>query len=318
MSKVPLTLCSIFSVFSSMIAWEKEYDLKDLWLEKDPAKRIILQDHMQQWSDRTLKAEFDKFNADPNIKTKNKLLRFYDQSFDRLLQQIPKEKPAPGTVVIWYLYNMGFIIKTPTVCFGVDIHHRNAVKLEPLLDFLVTTHNHMDHYSMPLMRAMNAADKPVVSNFFPNAYYTKAAEKTHEIKGITIHCGEADHNQKLRKFTMPMEIICPTGNRKFVFFTSGDTGNHSFLKIKSEAADLYCVHPRNCMSAIDAAKQVNAKLTFIVHLHELSHEYNKWRWKFQDGRDELKIFQENNRAAYVPVWGEKFIWDGKKIHGVQY
>ena len=212
---------------------------------------------------------------------------------------------------------MGFVIKTPTVCFGVDIHHRNAEKLEPMLDFLVTTHNHMDHYSMPLMRAMNAAGKPVVSNFFPNPYYTKAAEKTHEIKGITIHCGEADHNQRLRKFTMPMEIICPTGDKKFVFFTSGDCGDHTFLKAKSKEVDLYSVHPRCGMSAIDAAKQVNAKLTFIVHLYELSHEFNKWRWKFQDGKDEVEIFKKDSYKAYVPVWGEKFIWDGIKTEGCQ-
>ena len=33
---------------------------------------------------------------------------------------------------------------------------------------------------------------------------------------------------------------------------------------------------------------------------------------FEDGRKEIRIFEADNRLAYVPVWGEKFIWDGSK------
>ena len=249
-------LCVLFGFCSSALATEKNFDLKELWSEQDQKQRIVLQDYMQKLIDKTMKAEFEKFDDNRNETTKNPVLIHYDQTLDHLLKQIPETKPVPGTVVIWYLYNLGFIIKTPTACFGVDIHHRRAELLEPYLDFLVVTHNHNDHYSMPLLRAMTAAKKLVISNFFPNAGYTKASEQTHVVKGITIHCGESDHNNILKRFTMPMEIICPTGKQNFVFFTSGDTFHHRFLNKKSEAIDLYAVHPYCGMEAIEAAKAV--------------------------------------------------------------
>ena len=301
----------------SLFAENSTLNLTDLWLEQDTKKRMELQDYMQTLVDKTLSAEYRKFFENSSSSTDNKVLQYNDAALDRILKQLPAEKPAPGTVTIWYLYNMGFVIKTPTTCFGVDINHRRGDKLEPYLDFLVVTHNHSDHYTLSLMRAMSANKKLVISNFFPNAGYTKAASMTHKIKDVTVHCGEADHNRILKKFTMPMEIICPTGDRNFVFFTSGDTFRHSFLEKKSDKIDLYAVHPFNGMKAIEAAKKLDAKLTFIVHLHEMNHEYNKWRWKYADGRWQLDVFRENNRNAYIPVWGEKFIWDGSTIRTVQ-
>lgn len=317
MKKNPFLLGAFLTTCAAIFAKDKMPDLRNLWEEQDINKRMALQDYMQTVIDKTLTAEYMKFFENVSETTKNPVLLFYDQTLDRIIQQIANEKPAPGTVSIWYLYNMGFIIKTPTVCFGVDINHHRGLKLEPYLDFLVITHNHNDHYTIPLMHAMTANKKMVISNFFPNPGYTKAASKTHEIKGVTIHCGESDHNRFLKKFTMPMEIVCPTGNRKFVFFTSGDTCHHSFLERKSDKIDLYAVHPYNGMIALEAAKKIDADLTFIVHLHEMTHEYNKWRWKYADGRRVLNDFQKQNRKAYIPVWGEKFVWDGTKVLVIQ-
>ena len=313
MKKIPYILGTFLTGFAAVFAKDKMPDLRNLWKEQDMKKRMALQDYMQTIIDKTLTADYMKYFENRKSAAVNPIFRYLDQSLDRILEQLPKEKPAPGTVVIWYLYNMGFIIKTPTVCFGVDINHRNAELLEPYLDFIVGTHNHNDHYTIPLMQKMNAAGKLVITNYFPNPGYTKAESYTHTVNGVTIHCGESDHNPRLKKFTMPMEIICPTGDRNFVFYTSGDTYHHSFLKPVTDAVDLYVVHPYCGMSAAEAAKQVNAKLTLVVHLHEMTHEYNKWRWKYADGRNTLELLQKENRNAYIPVWGEKFIWDGKTL-----
>ncbi len=284
-------------------------DFSSLWKKGTVgAERQKLLDAFQAVVDKTPKAVFDGFDDDPAQKTDNPVLKYYDMSLERLLRDIPAEKVQPGSVAIWYLYNMGFVVKTPDACFGVDIHHRNAVKLEPLLDFLLVTHNHNDHWSMPLLGAMGRAKKPIISNFHPNNYYTKAKSFTHEIKGIVIHCGEADHNSRLRKFTMPMEVVCPTGDTRFVLFTSGDCCDHSFLEKKSGAVDLYMVHPCCGMVAAEAAKRLAAKMTFIVHLQELGHEINVYRWPFTVGDDELAAFRSIGYGAYMPVWGEKFIW----------
>lgn len=291
--------------------------LQELKFEKDPEKRKVLQDKMQNFADRTTKSEFDRFDSDRSVKTANPLLKLYDSALDHVKQDIAESTVKPGNITFWYLYNMGFIIKTPTVCFGVDIHHRRAVELAELLDFLVITHNHTDHHWLPLLYKMTAQEKPVVSNFFTNPFYTKATEYTHNISGVTIHCGEADHNRVLKKFTMPMEIICPTGDKNFVFFTSGDCWNESFLNKKSEKIDLYAVHPYCGMKALNAAKKLTPQMTFLVHLHEMSHEINRWRWSFDDGRREQNNFIQADMPSYIPVWGEKFTWDGEKISTCQ-
>lgn len=288
-------------------------DFQKMYLEPDGKNREKLQDIMQAVIDKTPKKEFDAFDDDPKAKTANPVLKYYDHVLERLAADIPATPVKPGNAVIWYLYNMGFVIKTPTACFGIDIHHRHAEKLEPMLDFLAITHNHDDHYSLPLMGKMGRNQKLIVSNFYPNSGYTKAVEFTHKIKDVTIHCSEADHNQRLRKFTMPMEFVCPTGDKNFVFFTSGDCFSHEFLNKKSDKIDLYAIHPRCGMIPVSAAQRLNPELTFIVHLQELGHEINVYRWQFSVGREELSEFKKINKKAYVPVWGEKFLWDGEKI-----
>ncbi|MBR2509482.1 MAG: MBL fold metallo-hydrolase [Lentisphaeria bacterium] len=293
------------------------YNFKDMQFETDIAKREKMQDAMQNVIDKTTQKEFDQFDNNPNSKTANPVLKYYDQSLERLVKDIPATQVKPGTAAIWYLYNMGFVIKTPEVCFGIDIHHRHADKLASFLDFIAVTHNHNDHYSMPLLGKISAAQKTVISNFFPNPGYTKAAEFTHNIKGVTIYCGEADHNDRLKKFTVPMEFVCPTGDKKFVFFTSGDCFSHEFLNRKSEKIDLYVLHPRCGMTPVNAVQKLNPELTFIGHLQELGHDINVWRWQFAVGRHEVAELKKINHKAYVPVWGEKFIWDGEKIIGCQ-
>ena len=114
-----------------------------------------------------------------------------------------------------------------------------------------------------------------------------------------------------------MEIILPTGNKNFVFYTSGDCCDESFLKLKSEKVDLYAVHPFCIMKAVNAAERLSAQMTFIAHLHEMGHDVNRWRWSFENGRNEEQIFSQKKMSSYLPVWGEKFIWDGEKITGCQ-
>ncbi len=300
--KLLYVVCAAFPVFA------KAENFESLRTERDNAKREKLQDLMQSMIDKISKKEFDDFNEDPQKTTGNPVLKFYDSTLEYLLKDIPETEVKPGSAVVWYLYNMGFVIKTPTVCFGVDIHHRHAEKLDKLLDFVAVTHNHSDHYSIPLLKSMNLLRKPVISNFFPNFGYTKAVEFTHNIKGVTIHCSEADHNSYLKRFTMPMEFVCPTGDKEFVFFTSGDCFSHEFLNKKSDHIDLYVLHPRCGMIPVEAVKKLNPELTFIGHLQEMAHDVNKFRWEFSVGRHEVNELKKINKKAYVPVWGEKFIF----------
>ena len=93
------------------------------------------------------------------------MLAFYRLSLDHVINAIKTTTVENGTTCIWQLYNMGYIVKTPTTCFGIDINHRWAEKLEPYLDFLCVTHKHQDHYNTALINAMLNAGKPVYSNW---------------------------------------------------------------------------------------------------------------------------------------------------------
>lgn len=287
-----------------------EEDFKLLWQLKHPSvEGEAILDALQSCADHTTAAEFEAFDAGSTAAGENVLLRFYDLAFEKVLRELAETTPAPGSVVLWHLYNLGYVVKTPSACFAADIHHRMAEKLLPFLDFIIVTHNHDDHYNLALLNKMTEAEKPVVSNFFPNPFYTKASEWTYSMPGgITLRCGEADHNSRLRKFTMPVELICPTGDTACVIYSSGDCYSHECLAPKSEAVDIYIIHPRCGMKPIEGVKKVNARLTLVSHLLEMSHEIDLYRWPYAFGREVAESLQKINREACFPVWGQKIVW----------
>ena len=93
------------------------------------------------------------------------ILQFYNLALEKLMREIPATKVNNEEIAVWQLYNMGYVVKTSSQCFGVDIHHKHAVKLAPMLDFLLITHNHSDHQWKPLTAEMERLGKPVYSNF---------------------------------------------------------------------------------------------------------------------------------------------------------
>ncbi|MCX5759374.1 MAG: glycerophosphodiester phosphodiesterase family protein [Candidatus Hydrogenedentes bacterium] len=88
------------------------------------------------------------------------LQRASDHAFD----DIRRTRVKSG-LALWLLYNMGYVFKTPDACFAVDICLRDARRLAGVLDFLLITHPHPDHFTGGLGREMIARGKPVVSPF---------------------------------------------------------------------------------------------------------------------------------------------------------
>ena len=50
---------------------------------------------------------------------------FLHQSFEKVRKELSKTKVKEGTVAVWLLYNMGYIVKTPTATFGEGAEHRH-------------------------------------------------------------------------------------------------------------------------------------------------------------------------------------------------
>ena len=236
-------------------------------------------------------------------------LKRYDEAFDKVFAEIQAttvtDKPA-----IWYVYNMGVVVKTKSCTFGIDICHRKAPRLAKVLDFILTTHNHGDHYNAHLLQAMSAAHKPVISNFMLVwDWYCRDMEKTFKIKDITIHCTAADHNKHLPWAVTTFEVVCGEGPDAYTIFHSGDCCRYDHLKPKGKP-DIYFGH---CAIGLDfmaaAQNTMPAKMFVPVHHQELGHLGGKYRCVgFED--EPLKIVRSLREAGYkaaMPVWGDRIV-----------
>ena len=245
-------------------------------------------------------------------------LYWYDAAFEKVLSEVKQESVAPGEVKIWLVYNMGYVVKTPTHCFGIDIHHRRATELVPYLEFAMVTHNHGDHYTAEFLSAMNRAGKKVYSAFYASyGGYSKEPERELQLANdLTVYISESDHNRHLRRFMTPFEIVCKTGNDTCVIFHSGDTCNAKQLHPRSGKVDFHMVHPRVGLDVRESARDtVKPEVTLISHLLELHHRFDKWRWTFANGYTDADKVRSVGKTAYVPMWGEKIVWKkdaGKK------
>ena len=232
-------------------------------------------------------------------------IRRLDAAFDRIFAEV-KATSVADRPAVWFLYNMGVIVKTREACFSIDLMHPRAPEIAPLLDFAMITHNHGDHYMRSFYRAMDGAHKTVINNFECNygtrnwnkdGGYTRA-KKTFQIKDVEIKTSLTDHNGYLVDFTTAFEVTAGG----FRLFHSGDCSNVGKLN-PAMSPDLWIVHPRCGMNVADGVKKFKPATTVIAHLNELGHD--KWRWTWQDGLDEKAKVEAVGGKAIVPVWGER-------------
>ena len=265
-----------------------------------------LQREIDEVSPQDLKAyldgEWDWFGL-----ARKAALQRLDDAFDKVLAEVKStvvtDKPA-----VWLVYNMGVIVKTGETCFSIDLKHRRAPEIAPLLDFALITHNHGDHFSEEFYRAMNGAGKTVISNFKDNygtknwskdGGYTRAA-KTFRIKDVEIRTSLTDHNGYLVDFTTAFEVRVG----KYAIYHSGDCSNVAKLN-PTRRPDLWIVHPYCGMKVEDGVEKMKPQLTVMAHLNELGHARDRWRWTWADGLKAKALAEEAGGAAIVPVWGER-------------
>ena len=211
---------------------------------------------------------------------------------------------------VWYVYNMGLVVKTPKTLFSIDLHHRRAEEFAPLLDFALITHNHNDHYTERFKVAMDRGQrKTVVNNFFDNygvadrrfGGYTRAKSKTFEFGDVKVITGLCDHNSYLIDYTTPFEVQVGS----FTLYHSGDCCDHAKLHV-SRQPDMWVFHP---YCGMDAAKgcveAIRPKLAVVAHLQELGHAKGRYRWTYFDGLRKKAQVEEAGFAARMPLWGDR-------------
>lgn len=229
-------------------------------------------------------------------------LRRYDAAFRKVLDEIGTTAASRNRPAVWYVYNMGIVVKTAESLFAVDLHHRLAPLLAPKLDFALVTHNHGDHCTGAFLREMDRLGKPVVSNFLGGSVsrkYYSHHPRTLEFRDVRVAVTVSDHNQYLREFVTPYEISAGD----FTIFHSGDTCSAEQVSC-TRPPDLWFVHPYVGLDVAEGARRLRPKLTQIVHLHEFGHARDQFRWTFADGWRACGKVRDAGFAAAVPNWGE--------------
>ena len=233
----------------------------------------------------------------------------FDKVFREAKETVVTDIDRPA---IWYVYNMGLVVKTPKTMFSIDLHHRRAEEFAPLLDFALITHNHNDHYTERFKFAMDRVQhKPVVNNFFDNygvrdrkfGGYTRAKTKTFVYGDVKIITGLCDHNDYLIDYTTPFEVQIGS----FTLYHSGDCSSPAKLHV-SRQPDIWVFHPRCGMKAVEGCQEaVHPKTAVIAHLQELGHAKGRYRWTYRDGLDEKAKLEAAGFSARMPLWGERLV-----------
>jgi L-ascorbate metabolism protein UlaG (beta-lactamase superfamily) len=244
-------------------------------------------------------------------------LYYLRKATSQALADIHTTKVKQG-LAVWHLYNMGYVFKTPDACFGIDIHLRGSEQLTDVLDFLLITHEHQDHWSAPLIDTMVAAHKPVITRWRTGTtIINKPCEFRFGSCRVKVDIGDHHQEQPDKHNDMLMfQVDCGEKANNSIIYHSGDGSN--FLKMcPDKKIDIFIVHVQVGMSVEAAIEHLKPRLTFVSHVMELGHSPtppNAWRWSFEYAYDRVRIISEDK--AVVLTWGEGWLMPGTILEKV--
>lgn len=300
--------------------------MEALWetspLDADLTTRRELFATIQSYADACASSTFSSFLAADDrlaasLVRSEPVLTCYDAAFDRVLNGLREETPAVGEVHIWMLYNMGYVVKTPSGCFGVDIYHRRAAELAPYLDFYASTHVHQDHKWQGLIDAMLESGKPVVTNYLerPGYEYTSTTAADYTIGNFTLHTFITNHNDGSTNVPVTVfQIDCGADTGHFVLLHSGDS---NFLPEQFDVTlpvDVYIPRyaPNELTENNVVGKLFTPKYALLSHILELSHaDPSTSRWTLEQGLS--RASKLDCEHSHMPFWGERLIWKNNKL-----
>lgn len=238
------------------------------------------------------------------------------------MEDIKNSSVEEGTVELWQLYNMGYVIKTSSGCFAIDISHRWAKELAPYIDFLCVTHNHADHYNKELIQAMFDLGKPVLSNYLQDESYeyTSKTPTDYTIGDFAIHTSITDHNNSgLSNFVTVFYIDCGEDTGNFTLIHTGDS-NFKPEQFTNIASHVNVLIPRYAPNALTENNIIGTGLgqtlpdyVLLSHILELAHaDTDSSRWSVEMALE--RASKINCEQTYVPMWGEKLVWKNGKLN----
>lgn len=260
---------------------------------------------------RALLLGFDDFiagNFPTAVTTQTESTRLLELRTKRAVEEIRATKVAEGSMRVWYIYNMGVVVKTAEATVGIDVagtyEAPSIAEVGGLLDVLVVTHPHGDHLdALVAAAAARSGAKIVVADEKvrlddsnpPNIVRDPAGTSmvklltgsslaaqalvgvepggTIEVKGVRITAIPAEHSY-------PNSPESKTPVDWFYVEVSGfgvlHTGDGSFPGAKPDLTgrriDLYLVHYVDGIFAEDYYELApQSRVLVPLHLHELGH-----------------------------------------------
>ena len=243
-------------------------------------------------------------------------LYFYLKAMDKVLTELETTEVAAGQVVMWNLYNMGYIIKTPSHTFAIDLIHKHIDKFAKYLDFVLITHKHPDHGSINEFEAFAnegvsvyagyvASPKPKTLNW---VYVNE--DETFTIDNITITGKRVDHyyNDDGFKMVTAYEIDCGEDTNNTIIYHTGDGRNYEQLE-PEKPVDFFIFHTAVGLKIQKAIDKVQPKYAIFSHAWEMGHSPEKYRWTIDDlllRSGKIEGFPAER--ILLPCWGERIIY----------
>lgn len=239
----------------------------------------------------------------------------------------------------WQMYNSGVIVKSDEVVMGLDVipmpryfgwdePEGLTQKLAALMDLLLVTHRHDDHYDRDLVRACLRLGKPVFMpasmafdwGYDPNLHAVDDGWET-EIDDMRIRARRCFHVWRETMDEVPLisyEVTCQEGYR---FIYAGDVDyTKRFEKTAGAKVDLFFLpwrnpnelyedgHVRQKAKTIDAVKialeRVEPGAILYQHCAELHHVYNGFPASYDIA---LNLKQSLPVPSELMFWGESIV-----------
>ena len=241
-----------------------------------------------------------------------KALKALELSFDKVLREARETVVSGDAPAVWSVYNMGYIVKTRESLFSIDLKHRRAHSLVPLLDFALVTHKHGDHYDVNFCKAMDEAGKPLVSSFVENAAFDEIKAKAaaegkpdvFKIRDVLIRTFRVDHSKKAWGIDFTTAFEMKIG--KFRLLHTGDCGvANDKLRVEWGHPDLWLLFPMTSLDVTDAFKRIRPKRCAFGHLWELGHAVGKGRAIERHIRRGLDMAATAGGDPVVAFWGDR-------------
>lgn len=289
------------------------------WLIEGPAdamdERVIATPPGGESADRrALLLGFDDFiegNFPTAVTTRTEATKLLELRTRHAVEEIRAAKVAEGSMRVWYIYNMGVVLKTSDATVGIDVAGSywapSIAEVGGLLDVLVVTHPHGDHLDAQVAAAAARSGAKIVvadekvrldDSNPPNVVRDPAGTSmvkllagselaaqalvgvepggTIEVKGVRITAIPASHSSA----NGSNDTYSATPTDWFYVEVSGfgvlHTGDGSFPGDKPDftgkRVDLYIVHYVDGMYAEEYYKLVpQSRVMVPLHLHEIGH-----------------------------------------------